>query len=480
MSKSMLVTFPFLLLLLDYWPLERWRLKSKRSLLLEKVPFFLLVAPVSIIVFYAQKGGGQFLLHFPLSFRLETALMGYARYLGKMFWPANYSVLYPYPDFWPVGDLLFAAALIFGISIAALTWRHRLPYLLVGWMWYLGTLVPVIGLITLGGQSMSNRYTYIPMIGMLLLVVWAVGDLSKQWRRRTVIMTLVFAALAGVCVSRTRDEMGYWKNSEILWTRAIAVTKNNFMAHYALGNILSIMSNTNLDEELVEYQKSVEINPNYCNAQVELGGILFKLKRYSEAAGHLEKAIELDPQNGWAYQDVGVTLLEIGRASDSVPYFFKAVEFDPANANPKNALYVVLFSNGLKAEIISNFLATARSDAAGLGLFGDAFQFDTNHVTLINNLAWCFATNPDSNLRNAKYAIRLATRACEMTGYKTYNFVETLAVAYANDSRFDEAISSAQLACSLASATGQSELLKIYQTFLELFRSHHAYYQSID
>ena len=169
MGKSMLVTLPFVLLLLDFWPLQRFRVPGSgsrvQSLLIEKLPFFLLVIPVSMVGYLAQKEGGQFLLRFPMSFRLETALMGYARYLGKMFWPADFSVLYPYPDFWPVGELLFASALILGISALAFVLRRQRPYLLAGWLWYVGTLVPVIGLIPLGAQSMSNRYTYLPMIG---------------------------------------------------------------------------------------------------------------------------------------------------------------------------------------------------------------------------------------------------------------------------------------------------------------------------
>ena len=175
MSKSMVVTLPCLFLLLDFWPLKRiadsrFRISGLKRLVMEKIPFFLLVAPVSVAVYFAQKGGGQFLLRFPLGFRLETALMGYARYLGKMFWPANYSVLYPYPDHWPVGELLLAAGLILSITVAAFLLRRQRPYLLVGWLWYLGMLVPVIGLIPLGAESMSNRYTYLPMIGILAAV----------------------------------------------------------------------------------------------------------------------------------------------------------------------------------------------------------------------------------------------------------------------------------------------------------------------
>jgi tetratricopeptide (TPR) repeat protein len=476
MSKSMLVTFPCLLLLLDFWPLERWRRKDKWRLLLEKVPFFLLIVPVGIVVYFAQKAGGQFLLRFPLDFRLETALMGYARYLGKMFWPTNLSVLYPYPDHWSASELLLAAAMILGASIAAFILRRQWPYLLTGWFWFLGSLVPVIGLIPLGAQSMSNRYTYLPMIGILLLAVWAVADLSKHWQRRTVLMTTVAVLVLGVCVSRTRGEIVYWKNSETLWSRAVAVTGKNFMAHYCLGLILT---HSSIDKALAEYQKSVDAYPDYSDSQRELGLQMSNSGLYSNSIAHFEKAMQLDPQNSWTYHGLGIALDRMGRSTDAVPLLLKAVEVDPQNGDYKDDLGRFLFPNGQPAGVGSNFLATVRSDPAGFGRFLDVEQVDTNHFTLLNNMAWIFATNPDPQLRNGKYAVRLATRACEMTGYKINNCVFTLAVAYAEDSRFDDAISLVQRARSQTTVAGQPELLKQYQMLLDLFRSHQPYHEAI-
>ena len=475
MSKSMLVTFPCLLLLLDFWPLQRWRWKSKWSLMMEKVPFFLLVVPVSIAAYVAQQRGGQFMFHFPLGFRLETAVMGYGRYIGKMLWPANFSVLYPYPDFWPTGQLLCAAALILGMSVLAIVLLRHRPYLLIGWLWYLGTLVPVIGLLPLGAQSMSNRYSYIPMIGILVLLVWAVDDLPKRWRQRMVLIATVVAFTMVMCVSRTRAEIVYWKDGETLWSRAIAVTGNNFMAHYCLANTLPP---TKADKEVVELQKSVALYPDFYEAQLVLGKLFLVNSHYSEAIGPLEKAIQLNPQNGWAYHDLGVTLYQLNRTSDAVPPLLKAVEKDPQNSGYKNDLSGAL-SNKSDSGAISNFLATVRSDPAGFGNFFEAMKFDTNHAGFINNLAWSFATFPDPKLRNGKFAVRMATRTCEMTGFKSHNEILALAAAYAEDSRFDDAISTAQLACSLASAAGQPELSNGDLALLELFRSHQAYHEPV-
>ena len=293
--------------------------------------------------------------------------------------------------------------------------RRQRPYFLVGWLWYLGTLVPVIGVITLGAQSMSNRYTYLPMIGILVLLVWAVNDLSKQWRQRTVLMATVVALVLGVCISRTRAEIGYWKDGATLWSRAVAVTKNNFMAHYCLGVILS---HTDRDKEMAEYQKSVDAYPDYADAQRELAILMTNQGQLSNSIAHYEKAVQLDPQNSWTYHGLGITLLKMGRAGDAVPPLLKAVEVDPQNAKYKDDLAWILFSSGHETDTISNFLATVRSDPAGFGHFFQALQFDTNHFALANNLALCFATNPDPKLGNGKYAVRLATRACEMTGFQ--------------------------------------------------------------
>lgn len=180
MSKSMLVTFPFVLLLLDFWPLQRFKVQSSgfevKRLLMEKMPFLLLAALASIATYSAVRAvGGQYILHFPWSMRIETAVMGYGRYLGLMFWPVNLSAIYPYPDYWPTGQLLCTTVLFLGTTVLAVCWLRRRPYLLVGWLWYLGMLVPVIGFIPIGGESICTRFTYIPMLGALLMLVLLEG-----------------------------------------------------------------------------------------------------------------------------------------------------------------------------------------------------------------------------------------------------------------------------------------------------------------
>jgi tetratricopeptide (TPR) repeat protein len=480
MSKSMMVTFPFLLLLLDFWPLRRISdlrspISDLKHLLVEKAPFFLLAALVSVATYSAVKAvGGQYILHFPWSMRVETAVMGYGRYLELMFWPAKLSAIYPYPDFWPTGQLLCATVLFFGMSVLTLGCLHQRPYLLVGWLWYLGMLVPVIGLIPIGGESICTRFTYIPMMGALVLLVWGVDDLSKRWRQRSAVFAAVVVLAVMACAIRTRAEIVYWKDSVTLYNRAIAVTTNNFMAHYCLAEVLS---STKPDEALAEYQKSVAIYPGYAMAQVGLAHLLNNDGRVSEAITHLEKAIKLEPQNVWAQNGLGELLFQTDRVGEAMPHLLKAIEIYPQVPRFKDVLGAALFSSDHVTDAITNFLATARSDPADFGHFLDAMQFDTNRVDLINNVAWAFATNPDSKLRNGKYAVRLAKRACEITRYQVTVCVGTLAAAYAEDSHFDQAIVTAQLECSLATSANDQELLKKNEELLRLFQSHKPYHE---
>jgi tetratricopeptide (TPR) repeat protein len=472
MSKAMLVTFPFVLLLLDYWPLERWRQKNKWSLLGEKIPFFALVIPVSVIAYIAQKSGGYFVLHPSLGLRLETVAINYPRYLLKMFWPADLSVLYPYPDSWPTSQLLLAIAFLPGVSVIVFALRRSQPCLLVGWLWYLGTLVPVVGFVPLGGQSMANHYTYFPMIGIVLVVVWLFVAFLERWSRRTVILTATAVLATVLCVAQTRGELVYWKDSATLWSRGIAVTQNNWMAHCALGTILG-----SSDQALLEFQKSVDINPDYADSQRGLASLLVAHNRPLDAIDHFQKAIAVEPQNSWGYHGLGYCLWQSGRSADAVAPLLKAVELDPKNPSYVGDLCQVIFEGGQQKQSISNFLQAAQADPKYFENFLRAAELTTSHADYLNNLAWAFATYPDVSLRNGHNAVRLATRACEITGDQVTVCVGTLAAAYAEDRRFDEAISTAEKAVALAKQNDEQDLLNKNHELLKLFLAHQAYHE---
>jgi tetratricopeptide (TPR) repeat protein len=478
MSKSMLVTLPVLFLLLDFWPLDRWRQENRWRLALEKVPFFFIAGLTITATFLAQRGGGMFVLHVPLDLRLETVVMNYVRYLGKMFWPANYSMLYPFPDSWSTCQWLLALVFILGLSGLAFALRHKHPYLLTGWSWYLAALTPVIGFIPLGWQSMANRYTYVPMIGILWMVVWTTADLSKAWPRRTLLMTALTLLVLSACILRTRQEIVYWKDSETLWRRVLAVTKNNYAAHWCLGNILY---DTNRKEALSEFEQCVATYPglpDYKKGEAGLAFLLVIAGHLPDSVDHYRAALVLDPENSWALNGLGRILYKMNRPVDAVLPLSKAVELEPQNAGYKDDLGNVLFSGDRQADAISNFLAMARLDPAGFDLCLAAILQGPRQAAFMNNLAWSFATNPDPRLRNGNCAVFLAEQTCQMTGYKIPLYVGTLASAYAEAGKYDNAVAAAETAVLLARQNREWNLFNKNLRLLELYRSHSPYHET--
>jgi hypothetical protein len=248
MAKPMLVTLPFVLLLLDYWPLGRLQRSTSnaqlpmiRRLIYEKLPFFALALASSLVTFVVQRKGGAVssLTTLSVGARIANAAVSYARYLGKTFWPDNLSVLYPHPGHWLVWQVAGAGLLLAGGTAGALALRRRRPYLPVGWLWYVGTLVPVIGLVQVGIQSMADRYMYVPAIGVFIMLAWGLWDLTAGWRGQRVALATGGAVALACCGAVTRSQVGYWTNSETLFRRAVQVTKKNYLAYNNLGYYLS-------------------------------------------------------------------------------------------------------------------------------------------------------------------------------------------------------------------------------------------------
>ena len=246
MSKAMLVTMPCVLLLLDYWPLRSASCQIAsveldiRRLVLEKIPFFALAAAASVVTFVVQKQGGAVMTveSLPLGARIENALISYCRYLGKMFWPTDLAVFYPHPGHWPLEKAMLAGVFLCGISVLLFVKRGRYPFLLMGWLWFVGTLVPVIGLVQSGGQAMADRFTYVPSLGVLILVIWGAYELTRRWRHHVIALSVAGSAAIVLCLAVTRQQLGYWKDSEALFRHALEVTENNYIAHKNLGDAL--------------------------------------------------------------------------------------------------------------------------------------------------------------------------------------------------------------------------------------------------
>ena len=296
MSKPMLVTVPCTLLLLDYWPLGRMKSGVDACrLAVEKIPFFALSVALCVVTYRIQQHGGAVmrLQDFPLGSRLGNALVSYVRYIEKMFWPRHLAGLYLRSGEWAWWQVTLAALFLLTVSALVLAQRRRRPYLAVGWFWYAGTLVPVAGLVQVGMQSMADRYTYVPLIGLFVILAWGGWELAGAWGLARFAPAAAAAALA-VCAALTVHQEFYWKDSEALYQRMIDATPNNYMARYNLGNLYAKENRTN--DAISNLTAAVEGEPNYAEAHNNLGGILLDQKRYEEALQHYRIAVRIRPE----------------------------------------------------------------------------------------------------------------------------------------------------------------------------------------
>jgi tetratricopeptide (TPR) repeat protein len=466
MSKPMMVTLPCVLLVLDYWPLGRWQQKNRRGLLVEKAPFFLLSAIVSVVTYSTQKNADMMsnvLTGLSLSFsaRLENALVSYGRYLGKLFWPVDLCVLYPYPDHWPMQKILFAGLLVLGLSVLVFVMRRQRPYLLTGWLWYLGTLVPVLGLVPVGAQAMADRYSYIPSVGILIVLVWGTCQMTRGWHYQSIGLGAVGGMLVLICIVLTRHQLGYWKDDVSVWERAIAVTENNYDAHNMLGRawyaqgrmddaIREIQEVVRLnpdfaepycnlgrayvakrreDEAIACYQKALEVRPDYVAAHNSLGSLLLQKGQVGQVMVHCQKALELEPDNVTAHNNLGFAFSLMGRLDEAAAQLQKVVEIQPDNEMAQNNLGSVLLRMGRVDEAIHHFRS--------------ALKLQPDSAETHNNLAGAFLSQKQMNeaIREFQEAARLQPDGPEIH--------RNLGYALGRQGRLDEAIREFQEALRL-------------------------------
>jgi tetratricopeptide (TPR) repeat protein len=465
MSKPMVVTLPFILLLLDFWPLNRIppgsSARSIINLITEKAPFFVLTLAASVVTYFVQTSGRALWSPAGLSFssRVANALWAYERYISKTFWPADLSIFYPYPYHWPAG-LAMGAALLLALWSGLFIWRARQnPYLPVGWFWFLGTLVPTIGLVQVGSQSMADRYMYIPSIGLFILVVWGLDDFLNwrpHWRRITTLAGVV--ALAG-SLAVTRIQLGYWQNSIRLFRHAIEATTDNFVAYTCLGETLSDLGMKK--EALMLCAEAVRISPNSPVAQYNFGMALLQNQRLGEAVEHLDAAAQLAPCNSEVQYNLGLVLLLHNKPDEAVRYFAAALVERPDFAEAHRRLAQALSQQSKSKEAIFHYRAALRLKPD----FADA----------LNELAWILATTPDSTLRSGAEAVQLAKRACELTKNQQAAYLTTLSAACAEAGQFPDAMAAAQRAGQLAQLAGQKEIAAQDGELLKLYQAGHPF-----
>ena len=364
MSKPMVVTLPFVLLLLDFWPLNRFppgcSARSLINLIVEKLPFFALTLAASVVTYFVQTSGRALWSPAGLSFssRVANALWAYERYISKTFWPADLSIFYTHPYHWPAG-LVIGAALLLAMWSGLFIWRARQnPYLLVGWFWFLGTLVPTIGLVQVGSQSMADRYMYIPSIGLFIMVVWGLDDFLNwrpHWRRITTLAGGV--ALAG-CLVGTRIQLSYWQNSIKLFSHAIEVTTDNFVAYTCLGETLRDLGLKK--EALMVCAEAVRIAPNSPVAQYNYGMALLQNNKLDEALAHLDAAGRLAPHNSEVQYNLGLFLLLHNKPAEAVSHFAAALVERPDFAEAHYRLAQVLSQQHKSKEAVFHYREALR------------------------------------------------------------------------------------------------------------------------
>ena len=326
MSKPMVVTLPFVLLLLDFWPLQRFNSSTILRLIIEKLPFFLLMIVSCLMTLFAQRNA-LWSAALPFDFRLANAAMSYVRYISKIFLPSNLAIIYPYPHFWPLGGVIAATGVLIVISIVFILQAKRIPYLVMGWFWFLGTLVPAIGLVQAGVQAMADRYTYLPSIGIFILAVWGISDLVSSAPRKTETCAFVGGCALIVCLTLTSIQLSYWQNSLTIFAHTVAVTVDNYAADDCLGKTLYNLHDYKDAGEI--YEQAVSLEPTYPTAQFDLGMNLLAQGDPSDASNHLATAVQLWPTDPRAQYDFSVFLWQHGNSTEASKHLNTALAEEP-------------------------------------------------------------------------------------------------------------------------------------------------------
>ena len=327
MSKSMLVTLPFVMVLVDFWPLQRFNRLLLSRLLIEKIPFFVLSVVASIVTFVVQQKGGAMstLTKIPLSLRLENTFISYVRYLTKVFFPVNLANPYPPPHYWPILWVLLSVGLFAALCLGAVALRKEFAYFFTGWFWFAGMLVPVIGLVQVGSQALADRYVYLPLIGILIAAVWGLGELCIKCPLRVVWCVAALILLA--CAGRARNQVSVWENDQRLFGHALAVTKNNYVASINLGYWYS--NQGNVKDALALYHDALEMAPEDPTALYDVGNELARYRDWSEAIDDYQRALKLTPDQPDILNNLGFALAQNRQPAEAADCFQAVLKLQP-------------------------------------------------------------------------------------------------------------------------------------------------------
>jgi tetratricopeptide (TPR) repeat protein len=347
MSKAMLVTLPFVLLLLDYWPLERFGKQKISCLILEKVPLFVLSAASSVITFLAQRTGGAVaqVAELGIKFRIYNAINSYVKYIEKMFWPSRLAVFYPHPgENISLFFTVISAVILLIITIIVFAFAKKRRYLFTGWFWYLGTLIPVIGIVQVGSQALADRYTYITLTGLFIIIAWGLPELLEKWRYRKIILRPVAYMVLAVLAVSTYFQTKLWEDDITLYQHTLNVTENNYSIHTFIAK--SFVEHGRIDEAVLHNFQALRIKPDYADALNSLGVAYYKTARLDEAIDCYNKAVKINPRQKEVYSNLGMALAAKGEFDKAILLYNKALQIDPDSFNTRLNLGAALTSSG--------------------------------------------------------------------------------------------------------------------------------------
>jgi protein O-mannosyl-transferase len=474
MGKQALVTLPFALLLLDVWPLRRAgpaaqegapRTRSWGVLIVEKIPLLVLSAASSVTIFVAQRGLGAVTTfeQRPFWVRAGNAVLAYVQYLRKAAWPTDLTVFYPMARSVPGWSVAWSAALLVAVSVWAIAqWRRR-PYLPVGWLWFLGVLVPMIGLVQIGSQAMADRYTYLSLIGIFIMAVWGVSDLAgiaeRRWGGFSRVALYPAGAVLAVLMAVSCVQAGYWHDSAALFGRALAVGGDSWLINYNMG--VALAKQGRLDEAVAQYNLALRAKPDHMEAHNNLGEILSGQGRADEAEEHLREAVRLQPDFAPAHNNLGIVLATGGHASEAIEHFREAARLDPGSLEYEYNVAQSLVGGGRYAEAVEQYHRV--------------LALQPGWLPAMRSLAWLMATAKDASPQDREEAVRLGEDLSGRDPGGDPFLLDVLATAYAAAGRFEDACDTARKALSLLDRSAHPERAARMENRLGLFEKHRPY-----
>jgi tetratricopeptide (TPR) repeat protein len=460
MSKQMLVTLPCVLLLLDFWPLKRFTLTSFRfSLLAEKIPFFLCTAAASFVTFIAQsQQSGKAVVSLeslPLLYRLKNIPVAYTEYLWKTFWPTKLAIFYPLPEKIYLAQTVAAIIVLASLSIIALRLHRTRPYLLTGWLWFLGMLVPVIGLVQVGGAQIADRYSYLPSVGIFLATTFAALELAAHWRISKLVLSGAAIAILLACVVSTENQLRYWQTNVTLFQHALAVTADNEVARNNLG--VALEQEGRLVAAVEQYRAAAKLETENYQGHHNLARALDRLGQLTEALAEHREAARLGTNVQFLHYSLGVALDSAGRTGEALQEFSAAARLDPHYPWPHLETAKIFLRQNREVEALNELRAAVR--------------IDSNNADILTYTARVLAAAENAAIRDGQFAFVLAAKANLLTDGTRSDVLDVMGMACAEMGKFDEAQLAAQQAINLAIASQIKNREPLRQR-LELYKNH--------